>query len=155
MDLPRACPQYHQHMPPRYATSCRQSLEILRSQRKQQYEQILEHKFSRQTTERNAREQWRQEFHTPWWSRLSSYRGHRNIQPYLGSRQQGNCRLVRPGRAESAYGRDSSASGINVKKDWEVKTSASVSRPSLFGNVSKEWENDSSAGVPLPLPHGL
>ena len=63
-----------------------------------------------------------------------------------------SCDLEEP---ESAYGRDSSASGINVKKDWEVKTSASVSRPSLFGNVSKEWENDSSAGVPLPLPHGL
>jgi hypothetical protein len=56
---------------------------------------------------------------------------------------------------ESAYGRDSSASEINVRKDWEVKTSASVPRPSLFGNVSKEWENDPSAGVPLPLPHGL
>lgn len=63
-----------------------------------------------------------------------------------------SCDLEEP---ESAYGRDSSASGINVKNDWEVKTSASVPRPSLFGNVSKEWENDPSAGVPLPLPHGL
>lgn len=56
---------------------------------------------------------------------------------------------------ESAYGRDSAALGINVRKDWEVNTSVSRPRPSVFGNVSKDWENDPSAGVPLPLPHGL
>ena len=53
---------------------------------------------------------------------------------------------------ESVYDGDMAPRGINVQKNWEVKTSGG---PSLFGNVPNNWQNDPGAGVPLPLPHGL
>ena len=56
---------------------------------------------------------------------------------------------------ESIYHQDTCATGIKVRKEWEVEKTASVPSKSLFGNVSQDWESDPNAGMPLPLPHGL